>query len=132
MAPKKQKENCKICKQLSCNRRTAKCNLEEFVKKHKTKFSKMEERLHNKLKYIKKSKGKKDTIYRELKVIEGIFTDLKNPTGYYDFSKLPGQKNCWRLGDFMIVLEAYKIAPIYTRDKIYKVICEPEELYTEE
>ncbi len=128
----KQKRNQKLCEQLSCSRFGAKCNLIEFVKQHKTKLAKMEERLRKELKSIEKHKEKNGTYYRQLKVIEGVFNDLKNPASDYDFNKLLGQKNCWRLGDFIIVLEAYKVAPIYTIDKIYKVICEPDELYTEE
>jgi len=117
--PSTQKENHKICEQVSCNRETVKCNLIEFVKQHSTKLSKMEDRLKN-------------TNNSQYKLIAGIFDDLKNPEGDYNFSKLLGRKNCWGLGDFIIVLEAYKIAPIYTRDKIFLVICEPDELYLEE
>jgi len=127
-----QKENHKVCERLSCNRETAECNLKDFVKQHEAKFSKMEANLRSELKNIEKSKGKNNPTYRHFKVIEEVFDDLRNPGGNYNLSKIHGQKNCWRLGDFLIVLEAYKIAPIYTKDKIYKVICEPGELYSEE
>ena len=128
----KQNEDCKMCERLSCNRATAKCNLKEFVKQHMSKIVKMEDHLRDEIKKYQKSNEKNDTSYRQFKKIEGVFNDLKNPTGDYDFDKLPGQKNCWRLGDFIIALEAFKVAPIYTRDKIFKVICEPDELYTEQ
>lgn len=88
---------------LRCRREEKKCEIEDFVGKNKDNFRK----LLNDLRDHKEFES-------PCKVIKEILEDC---------GKARGKKNCWKLGDCIISLEAPKSSRIFTTDHHYKQIC---------
>lgn len=88
---------------LSCKREEKKCEIEAFVLKNEESFRK----LLNELQTNEEFEG-------VCNVIKEILKDSK---------KVRGRKNCWKLGDCIISLEAPKDYKIFTTDHHYKQIC---------
>lgn len=88
---------------LRCKREEKKCEIEAFVLKNEEGFRK----LLNELQTNEEFKGVCNVIKEILK----------------DHKKARGRKNCWKIGDCIISLEAPKGYKIFTTDHHYKQIC---------
>jgi hypothetical protein len=88
---------------LRCRRDEKKCEIEEFVERKREEFKK----LLNDLQTHKEFES-------SCKVIKEILEDCE---------KARGRKNCWKVGDFIISIEAPKNYKIFTTDHHYEQIC---------
>lgn len=92
----------------NCRIGEANCNIKSFIKKNIEDIILITTVLKEEVKKRKKYKE----IYKNIEVI------LK------DIDKVEGQK-CSQIGDIIISIECPKSALLYTKDKVYKIICPP-------
>ena len=88
---------------LRCRREEKKCEIEDFVAKNKDDFRKLLNDLRD---------------HKEFESPCNVIKEILEDCG-----KARGKKNCWKLGDCIISLEAPKNSRIFTTDHHYKQIC---------
>jgi hypothetical protein len=92
---------------LSCNGRTAQCQLVAFLQSH------IEE-----LRAVEAAWASTPPEQVDAEALAALRKVLENPQAAL------GERTCWRLGDLIIALEAPEDAAIYTTDGHFKVLCE--------
>ena len=103
LANEEVKKNETYSLNLRCRRDKKNCEIEEFVAKNKEKFKKLLEDLQ---------------AYEEFEVVCNVINEILE-----DYGKARGRKNCWKLGDCIISIEAPKSCKIFTTDHHYESIC---------
>ena len=88
---------------LRCRRDEKKCEIEEFVARNRGKFRKLLNELQT---------------YKEFEDVCSVIKEILE-----DCEKARGKKNCWKLGDCIISIEAPKSSRIFTTDHHYEKIC---------
>ncbi|MBU1662545.1 MAG: hypothetical protein KKD28_13850 [Chloroflexi bacterium] len=90
----------------TCRKETARCRLPDFLHENHTVLETLQSRL------LKSSEP-------ELQLVGKTIAAVKD-----DWQIARGQKNCWRMGDLIIVLETPQDAAIYTTNhKHFKPLC---------
>jgi len=95
-----------IHSRLSCNAKTAKCQLVQFLSAHQEQLTAIQEAMET------TSVEKVDS--RTLSALRRVNTDV---------TKALGEQTCWALGDVIIALEAPQDSLFYTADRHFEVIC---------
>ena len=95
-----------IHSRLSCNAKTAKCQLVQFLSAHQEQLTIIQQAM--------------ETAPLE-KVDRRTLSALRRVNA--DVTKTLGERTCWSLGDVIIALEAPQDALLYTADEHFEVIC---------
>ncbi|MEA3281104.1 MAG: hypothetical protein U9Q68_00850 [Euryarchaeota archaeon] len=88
---------------LSCGRGYKKCEIGDFIATNREEFCSLLEGLQSRREFEK--------------VCDTLKEVLEDP------EKARGRKNCWRLGDCIILIESPKTHTILTTDHHYRIIC---------
>ena len=104
LAKEEIKKNETYSLDMGCRRDEKKCEIEKFVMNNREAFSKILNGLQSNEEFEKVCNSLEE-------ILEG-------------YEKARGKKNCWRLGDCIISIEAPKNFKIFTTDHHYEMICE--------
>lgn len=99
-----------IHSRLSCNAKTAQCQLVKFLSGHQKKLIAIQQAM--------------EKAHRE-KVDRRTLSALRRVNA--DVTRALGEQTCWALGDVIIALEVPQDALLYTTDKHFDVICQAIE-----
>ena len=88
---------------LRCKRDEKKCEIDDFVERKRIDFKNLLTDLQT---------------YEEFEGVCNVIEEILE-----DCEKARGRKNCWKLGDCILSLEAPKNSTIFTTDHHYELIC---------
>jgi len=107
-----------LTKRMSCRGTEACCKLATFCQGKSSALKEMVQRLRSALYDPGVSQNDRGIYAKIISVYDGLIDD----SGQCDFQKLLGEKKCWRFGDVIIAIEASEFLPIFSVDKIFRIL----------